>query len=167
MWYVMINPIHSRMISRRTWCSNVWIRLLSGSIEFERKRKTSKSRCPFVPLRMDTKPMEWSKLVIALMKELIAIISDRFEIGVEWNASGCDFSAYKPASTPTPISAPSTAPPPAVPAVPAHPSNFAAELESLVGANGVKNLRHVEKSEMTSKNPSLRGNVKMEEKKTT
>lgn len=27
------------------------------------------------------------------------------------------------------------------------------------------NLKHVEKSEMTSKNPSLRGNVKMEEKK--
>ena len=27
------------------------------------------------------------------------------------------------------------------------------------------NLKHVEKSEMTNKNPSLRGNVKMEEKK--
>lgn len=123
---------------------------------------------------MDNKPMEWSKLVIALMKELIAIISDRFEIGVEWNASGCEFSAYKP--DPTPISAPSTAPPPAVPAVPAAPAapavpappaNFAAELQSLVGANGVRNLRHVEKSEMSHKNPALRGNVKMEEKKTT
>ena len=120
---------------------------------------------------MDNKPMEWSKLVIALMKELIAIISDRFEIGVEWNASGCEFSAYKP--DPTTISAPSTAPPPAVPAapaapaVPAPPANFAAELQSLVGANGVRNLRHVEKSEMSHKNPALRGNVKMEEKKTT
>ena len=103
--------------------------------------------------------MEWSKLVIALMKELIAIIADRFEIGVEWNASGCDFSAYKP----EPISAPSTAPPPAVPS----PANFAAELQSLVGANGVRNLRHVEKSEMSHKNPALRGNVKMEEKKAT
>lgn len=114
---------------------------------------------------MDNKPMEWSKLVIALMKELIAIIADRFEIGVEWNASGCDFSAYKP----EPISAPSTAPPPAVPAAPAVPSpaNFAAELQSLVGANGVRNLRHVEKSEMSHKNPALRGNVKMEEKKAT
>lgn len=120
---------------------------------------------------MDNKPMEWSKLVIALMKELIAIIADRFEIGVEWNASGCDFSAYKP----EPISAPSTAPPPAVPAAPAapaapavpSPANFAAELQSLVGANGVRNLRHVEKSEMSHKNPALRGNVKMEEKKAT
>ena len=117
---------------------------------------------------MDNKPMEWSKLVIALMKELIAIIADRFEIGVEWNASGCDFSAYKP----EPISAPSTAPPPAVPAAPAapavpSPANFAADLQSLVGANGVRNLRHVEKSEMSHKNPALRGNVKMEEKKAT
>ena len=39
--------------------------------------------------------MEWSKLVIALMKELIAIIADRFEIGVEWNASGCDHADGK------------------------------------------------------------------------
>ena len=55
---------------------------------------------------------------------------------------------------------------PAAPAVPS-PANFAAELQSLVGANGVRNLRHVEKSEMSHKNPALRGNVKMEEKKAT
>ena len=54
----------------------------------------------------------------------------------------------------------------ALPAVPS-PANFAAELQSLVGANGVRNLRHVEKSEMSHKNPALRGNVKMEEKKAT
>ena len=31
--------------------------------------------------------------------------------------------------------------------------------------NGGLGLKHVEKSEMTSKNPALRGNVKMAEKK--
>lgn len=141
----------------------------SATFWIDRIRKDAKnksSRSGSLTLRMETKPMEWSKLVIAMMKEMIAIVSDRFDIGVEWNPSGCDYSAY----TPTPISAPSTAPPPAVPAVPAvpaRPASFAAELESLVDANGVRNLRHVEKSEMSHKNPALRGNVRMEEKKPT
>ena len=138
----------------------------SATFWIDRIRKDAKnksSRSEILTLRMETKPMEWSKLVIAMMKEMVAIVSDRFDIGVEWNPSGCDYSAY----TPTPISAPSTAPPPAVPAVPARPASFAAELESLVDANGVRNLRHVEKSEMSHKNPALRGNVRMEEKKPT
>ena len=136
---------------------------------------------PGLNRRMETKPMEWAKLVIAMMKQLIAIISQRYEIGVEWNLSGCAPSAYAVSA----VSAPSLPPPPAVPASPAPPAapaapaapmgpeehgklgNLASELQNMVGENGVRNLRHVEKSEMSHKNPALRGNVKMETKKET
>ena len=120
--------------------------------------------------RMDKKPQEWCTAVITMLKELITLITEHFPEGFKWNEKGVSV-ADAPAAP--------AAPAPAAPATaPVEPMQGKVDLQKEVGVcvwserqlqNAVKNgglgLKHVEKSEMTSKNPSLRGNVKMAEKK--
>lgn len=119
--------------------------------------------------RMDKKPQEWCTAVITMLKELITLITEHFPEGFKWNEKGVSV-----ADAPAPA-APAT---PAAPAAPATATQGKVDLQKEVSVrvrserqlqNAVKNgglgLKHVEKSEMTSKNPALRGNVKMAEKK--
>ena len=116
--------------------------------------------------RMDKKPQEWCTAVITMLKELITLITEHFPEGFKWNEKGVSVSD-------APV-----APAPATATAPVEPTQGKVDLQKEVGVcvwsegqlqNAVKNgglgLKHVEKSEMTSKNPSLRGNVKMAEKK--
>lgn len=113
--------------------------------------------------RMEKKPQEFCNLLIAMMKELIRIITERYPEGFTWNEKGVDVNDYKEETvkeTPkeeTPKETPSHD-------VAANIRDELAQAFMNRNSNGNLNLRHVEKSEMSHKNPALRGNVKMVEK---
>ena len=104
---------------------------------------------------MQKAPQDWCASVIAMGKALAALVQEHFPDGFTWNPAGVACSEYtaKPAEKPASAMA-----------------GLKAELAQLAqkrNADGSLQLRHVEKSEMSHKNPALRGNVKMEEKKET
>ena len=109
---------------------------------------------------MDKKPQDFCNLLIAMMKELINIITNRYPEGFTWNAQGVELKDYKESTEP------------AKPAKPAEPVNVAKNIRDELAqmfnnrkSDGHLDLKHVEKDQMSHKNPSLRGNVKMVEKK--
>ena len=118
--------------------------------------------------RMEKKPQEFCNLLIAMMKELIRIITERYPEGFTWNEKGVDVNDYKEETvkeTPKEETPKEETPK----ETPSHDvaANIRDELAQAFmnrNSNGNLNLRHVEKSEMSHKNPALRGNVKMVEK---
>ena len=44
---------------------------------------------------MEKKPQEFCNLLIAMMKELIRIITERYPNGFTWNEKGVDVNDYK------------------------------------------------------------------------
>ena len=99
-------------------------------------------------------------------KELIRLVTEVYPTGLQWKEGGIDISEY---------SATPAAPTPAV--VKEEKAGSATAMSKLQeelarmaanrNADGTLKLKHVEKSEMSHKNPALRGNVKMAEKKVT
>lgn len=106
-------------------------------------------------IRMDKKPQEFCRLLIDMMKEMIAIIETRYKEGFKWNEASCEIKDYKEETTVETPSAKDAA------------SSIRDELAQMFNKrkeNGSLDLKHVEKDQMSHKNPALRGNVKMVEK---
>ena len=125
-----------------------------------------------IPCRSEKAPQDWCASVIAMGKELIRLVTEAYPTGLQWKEGGVDTSEYSapaPAATPTPA-----APTPAVVEEKAGSATAMSKLQeerarmaANRNADGSLKLKHVEKSEMSHKNPALRGNVKMAEKKVT
>ena len=97
--------------------------------------------------------------MIPMGKALAALVQEHFPDGFTWNPAGVACSEYTAKPAEKPAEKPASA-----------MAGLKAELAQLAqkrNADGSLQLRHVEKSEMSHKNPALRGNVKMEEKKET
>lgn len=108
---------------------------------------------------MQKAPQDWCASVIAMGKALAVLVQDHFPDGFTWNPAGVACSEYTAKPAEKPAEKPASA-----------MAGLKAELAQLAqkrNADGSLQLRHVEKSEMSHKNPALRGNVKMEEKKET
>lgn len=104
---------------------------------------------------MDKKPQEFCNSLIAMVKELINIINDRYKEGFTWKENGVDIKEFKEEA------------PAAEEPVKDKAASIRDELASLYAkrkGDGHLDLKHVEKDQMSHKNPSLRGNVKMVEK---
>ena len=112
-------------------------------------------------------PQDWCNLLIAMEKALIQLITDQYPQGFRWNENGIPVAQFTSEAKPAeekpeePGEAPSRA---------SAMNSLKAELERMAAArnaDGSLKLNHVDKSQMSHKNPALRGNVKMEEKKET
>ncbi|BGP30038.1 suppressor of rasval19 [Rhodotorula toruloides] len=123
------------------------------------------------------KQVEWARSFAALLEELRKYIMQYHTTGLVWNPKGADPATYKSASTgassagappPPPPPPPAPAPPPPPPAgsapVDAASAGAAAagDMSSVFaqlnqGEGITKGLKKVDKSEMTHKNPELRG----------
>ena len=100
-------------------------------------------------------------------KELIRLVTETYPTGLQWKQSGIDISEYKPTNTPTSAKAKTDVVEEKAGSVSAM-NKLQEELARMAAnhnADGTLKLKHVEKSEMSHKNPALRGNVKMTEKK--
>ena len=113
-------------------------------------------------------PQDWCNLLIAMEKALIQLITDQYPQGFRWNENGIPFAQFTSEAKPAeekpaedPVKAPSRG---------SAMNSLKAELERMAAArnaDGSLKLNHVDKSQMSHKNPALRGNVKMVEKKET
>jgi adenylyl cyclase-associated protein len=126
----------------------------------------------------DPKQVEWAQSFISVLDNLSAFVKENFTTGLAWNANGeklesflgKSFSGGAPAAPPAPP-APAAGGPPPPPPPPPPPMVFEDEekpAQSQGGASAVfaeinrgeavtAKLRKVDKSQMTHKNPSLRG----------
>ncbi|GAA5860528.1 hypothetical protein JCM3774_006198 [Rhodotorula dairenensis] len=131
------------------------------------------------------KQVEWARSFIALLEELQKYIMQYHTTGLAWNPKGADPQTYKlgssdaavasaptaaggapPPPPPPPPPAPGAPPPPPPPAPGAPAASSAGagsggDMSSVFaqlnqGESVTKGLRHVDKSEMTHKNPELR-----------
>ena len=112
-------------------------------------------------------PQDSCNLLIAMEKALIQLITDQYPQGFRWNENGIPVAQFTSEAKPAeekpeePGEAPSRA---------SAMNSLKAELERMAAArnaDGSLKLNHVDKSQMSHKNPALRGNVKMAEKKET
>lgn len=58
--------------------------------------------------RMDKKPQDWCAALIAMMKELINLITEHYPNGFKWNDKGVavsDYTSNAPVATPAPAPA--------------------------------------------------------------
>ncbi|KAG7092399.1 hypothetical protein E1B28_008756 [Marasmius oreades] len=109
----------------------------------------------------DPKHAEWVRSFTSLLDELRKYVMEYHSTGLAWNQQGIPISQYKSTSR---ASGPSLAPPPPPPPplsadapTPTAPGGTDAVFAALNrGAEVTKNLRKVDKSEMTHKNPELR-----------
>ncbi|KAI0253872.1 cyclase-associated protein [Lactifluus subvellereus] len=114
----------------------------------------------------DKAHVEWVKAFTAIFDDVKKYVMEYHSTGLVWNAKGISISEYKasvPAAAggnpppPPPPPPPGPPPPPSVPPAPAAGDGVAAVFAELNrGAEVTKNLRKVDKSEMTHKNPALR-----------
>ncbi|KAK7467074.1 suppressor of rasval19 [Stygiomarasmius scandens] len=113
----------------------------------------------------DARHAEWVRAFTAIFDEMRKYIMEFHSTGLTWNARGvsvAEFSSKSPAPAtggappppPPPPPPPAAAPPPASNAAASGTAAVFAELNR--GAEVTKNLRKVDKSEMTHKNPELR-----------
>ena len=59
--------------------------------------------------RMDKKPQDWCAALIAMMKELINLITEHYPNGFKWNDKGVavsDYTSSVPAPAATPVATP-------------------------------------------------------------
>lgn len=105
----------------------------------------------------EPKHVEWVRAWMALLEEQRKYVMEYHTTGLAWNSRGVPVSEFSGTSV-SASGAPPPPPPPPPAAVPAAPSGgigaVFAELNR--GSEITKNLRKVEKSEMTHKNPELR-----------
>lgn len=104
-------------------------------------------------------------------KELIRLVTEVYPTGLQWKENGIAISEYSatPAPTPTPVEEEKKVVEETAGSTTAM-NKLQQELARMAAnrnADGTLKLKHVEKSEMSHKNPALRGNVKMAEKKVT
>lgn len=122
---------------------------------------------------MQKPPQDWCNLLIAMEKALVQLITDRYPDGFKWNDNGIPFSQYTSAGEMKSTEEKPVEKAEEKPALPSRENamnSLRAELEKMAAArnsDGSLKLNHVEKNQMSHKNPALRGNVKMVEKKET
>ncbi|CEG72274.1 Putative Adenylyl cyclase-associated protein [Rhizopus microsporus] len=122
----------------------------------------------------DTKHVAWCRAYLELIESLAVFVKENFPTGLIWNAKGESAESFigksfsEGATTEPPTAtgppAPPVAPPPPPPVVfddddntPPQPTGAAAVFAEInQGAGITANLRKVDKSQMTHKNPSLR-----------
>ncbi|KAK1232264.1 suppressor of rasval19 [Marasmius sp. AFHP31] len=109
----------------------------------------------------DPKHPEWVRSFTAVLEELRKYVMEHHTTGLSWNPKGVSISEYKSkpqssGSAPAPPPPPPPPPPTSAPAAPAAGGTAAVFAELNRGADVTKNLRKVDKSEMTHKNPELR-----------
>ncbi|KAJ8078711.1 suppressor of rasval19 [Marasmius tenuissimus] len=109
----------------------------------------------------DPKHSEWVRSFTAVLEELRKHVLEYHTTGLSWNPKGVPISEYKSkpqSSSSAPAPPPPPPPPPTTgaPAAPAAGGTAAVFAELNRGADVTKNLRKVDKSEMTHKNPELR-----------
>lgn len=114
----------------------------------------------------DKTHVEWVRAYTAILDDLRKYVMDHHTTGLVWNAKGISISEYKASASvsaaggappPPPPPVPPPPPPTTLPPAPATGSGVAAVFAELNrGADVTKNLRKVDKSEMTHKNPALR-----------
>ncbi|PAV24323.1 adenylyl cyclase-associated [Pyrrhoderma noxium] len=104
----------------------------------------------------DPKHVEWVRAWMSLIEEQRKYVMEFHTTGLVWNPKGVPISEFS--STPASGSTPPPPPPPPPASAPSAPSGgigaVFAELNR--GSDVTKNLRKVDKSEMTHKNPELR-----------
>lgn len=122
---------------------------------------------------MQKPPQDWCNWLIAMEKALVQLITDRYPDGFKWNDNGIPFSQYTSAGEMKSTEEKPVEKAEEKPALPSRENamnSLRAELEKMAAArnsDGSLKLNHVEKNQMSHKNPALRGNVKMVEKKET
>ncbi|KAH9967952.1 cyclase-associated protein [Russula dissimulans] len=116
----------------------------------------------------DKTHIDWVRAFTAIFDDMSKYVMQHHTTGLVWNAKGISISEYKAAAPPAAAGAPPPPPPPPPPGPPPPPalpptsaaaggSGVAAVFEELNrGSEVTKNLRKVDKSEMTHKNPTLR-----------
>ncbi|KAI8886712.1 hypothetical protein K501DRAFT_213243 [Backusella circina FSU 941] len=133
----------------------------------------------------DPKQVEWAQSFISVLDNLAAYVKENFTTGLSWNANGEKVESFlgksfsgsgggsssAPAAPPAPAPAAGGPPPPPPPPPPMvfddedkpaqEPQGGASAVFAEInrGEAVTANLRKVDKSQMTHKNPSLRGNV--------
>lgn len=130
----------------------------------------------------DPKHVEWVRSFLGLIDELAKYVTEHHKTGLAWNpkvsdatqnltklitstqgGSVADFKLDGPASSasasapPPPPPPPPGPPPPVAPSAAVGPAAVFAEINK--GADITKGLKKVHPSEMTHKNPTLRGNA--------
>ena len=97
--------------------------------------------------------LDWVKAFMAVMDELVGYVKQYHTTGLYWNPKGGDAAAAKPAATTATAPTPAQSVTAAASAAPAKPVvDITAEL-----GKGTSGLKKVDKSQMTHKNPELRG----------
>ncbi|KAF8479017.1 adenylate cyclase associated N terminal-domain-containing protein [Russula ochroleuca] len=116
----------------------------------------------------DKTHVEWAKAFAAIFDDMKKYVMEHHTTGLVWNAKGISISEYKAAAPTASSDAPPPPPPPPPPGPPPPPTlptspaaatagGVAAVFADLNrGSEVTKNLRKVDKSEMTHKNPALR-----------
>ncbi|KAH9038989.1 adenylate cyclase associated N terminal-domain-containing protein [Lactarius pseudohatsudake] len=108
----------------------------------------------------DKAHVEWVRAYTAIFDDLKKYVMEYHTTGLVWNAKGISIFEYKASAAaaggapPPPPPPPPTLPPASAPATGGGVAAVFAELNR--GAEVTKNLRKVDKSEMTHKNPALR-----------
>ncbi|KAH9056661.1 adenylate cyclase associated N terminal-domain-containing protein [Lactarius vividus] len=98
----------------------------------------------------DKAHVEWVRAYTAIFDDLKKYVMEYHTTGLVWNAKGISISEYKASEA-----AAGGAPPPPPPVPPPPPPTLPPASASATG-DVTKNLRKVDKSEMTHKNPALR-----------
>ena len=112
-------------------------------------------------------PQDWCNLLIAMEKALIELINLHYPQGFQWNENGIPFAEFTADTKPMEEAPEATS---EAPSREDAMNSLKAELARMAAArnaDGSLKLNHVEKEQMSHKNPSLRGNAKMVAKKET
>ncbi|KAF9264741.1 cyclase-associated protein [Marasmius fiardii PR-910] len=116
----------------------------------------------------DSKHAEWVRSFTSLLDELRKYVVEYHTTGLAWNPKGISLTQYKSNPQPSGSASTAAAAPPPPPPPPPPPADSGAVAPAAVGgtaavfaelnrgAEVTKNLRKVDKSEMTHKNPELR-----------
>lgn len=130
-------------------------------------------------LHSNPKHADWARSFVAVLEDLRKYVVQHHTTGVVWNAHGGDLAHYlasRSAASPNPSAAPSApAPPPPPPAAPSAPAPqstptpkaaapAAGDMSSVFadlnkGGSVTSGLKKVDASQMTHKNPALRGSA--------
>ncbi|KAF7304653.1 C-CAP/cofactor C-like domain-containing protein [Mycena kentingensis (nom. inval.)] len=105
----------------------------------------------------DSKHVEWVRAFLAILEAMRVYVVEHHTTGLVWNKKGMSVADYKSRLGGAP---PPPPPPPPPAAAPASSAGGAAAVFAQInrGDEVTKGLRKVDKSEMTHKNPALRGN---------
>lgn len=162
--------------SRHEGCSSVLLEPRDQGVEGQVSRALYIRRRRALTGNRDPKQVEWSQTFLAILETLGGYVKENYPTGLTWNAQGQALDAIidqqpaaAPAAPPAPPAPSAGGPPPPPPPPPpmvideateSKPTGAAAVFAEInKGSSITSGLRKVDKSEMTHKNPDLRGNT--------